>query len=59
MPISFAGRFIWALIAFPIVVGVSAITYNTIERPFLALRRNYLISNGVADFPRSPEKAAG
>jgi peptidoglycan/LPS O-acetylase OafA/YrhL len=59
MPVSFAGRFIWALIAFPIVVGVSAITYKTIERPFLALRRNYLISNGVADFPRSPEKVAG
>jgi peptidoglycan/LPS O-acetylase OafA/YrhL len=42
MPDSFYGRLMVALLAFPIVIGVGAMTYKTIEEPFLRSRRNYL-----------------
>jgi peptidoglycan/LPS O-acetylase OafA/YrhL len=42
MPGHFTGRFLFAIAAFPVVVGVSAATYNAIERPFLGFRRRYV-----------------
>jgi peptidoglycan/LPS O-acetylase OafA/YrhL len=42
MPESFGGRLAWAAAAFPLLAGMAAITYTTIEKPFLALRRNYI-----------------
>jgi peptidoglycan/LPS O-acetylase OafA/YrhL len=42
MPGHFTGRFLFAIAAFPAVVGVSAATYNAIERPFLGFRRRYV-----------------
>jgi peptidoglycan/LPS O-acetylase OafA/YrhL len=44
MPESFGGRFAWAAAAFLPLIGMSAITYTTIEKPFLGLRRNYLVN---------------
>ena len=46
IPESFGGRLAWALVAFPVVVALSAVTYRTIEAPFLAFRRNYLVPVG-------------
>lgn len=42
MPESFGGRLAWALAVFPLVVAIGALTYTTIEKPFLALRKGYL-----------------
>jgi peptidoglycan/LPS O-acetylase OafA/YrhL len=42
MPESFEGRLAWAFAAYPLLALMAAITYTTIEKPFLALRRSYI-----------------